>query len=590
MSAQPSLARSFRALIALCWQGPGGPLGFPLFGLVAALRLLSIPIGLWLIQWNADFFNALQRVDATAAVHQIGLFGLITLASASRFLVADYLTKRLQIRWRTALTSVLLDRWLADHAYWRFEQAGGTRTSDNPDQRIAEDARIFVDKLTEETLDVMTAVVALFTYVPLLWSLSNFPVQFSLLGVDIVIHHYMVWAAPIYVALSSGLTHFLGAPLLRLTVEQQHREADFRFALARAREYAEPIALSAGEAAERKAFDRRYEGIVENFRRLINRNLILGLFTRPYRQTVLQIPLFLALPAFLARQVTLGGLMQLRSAFQQVVTNLSYFIFSYRDLANLAAAVRRLGLFMGDLAGGPREGSTAVASDLIDRKVVDECEALSWRGLVISFPGNRKCAVPDAEIRSGEHTWIRGMSGAGKSTLVRAIGGLWTEGMGAIRVPGRTMVLPQRVYVPIDGARIAAVYPSADDHADAAVAGALEALGLDRHAIATVPVVPAAPAARKSGGGINDPSPVTLSGGEQQRLMLARLLLHKPRFAILDEPTSALDENAEALLFETLARLLPGTTFVVIAHRRPRALALTHEVDFHESRRVTSGT
>lgn len=569
MSAQPSLIRSFRTLIAMCWQGPGGPFGFPLFGVVAALRLASIPIGLWLIQWNADFFNALQNVDAAAALQQIGLFGLITLASASRYLVSDYLTKRLQIRWRTALTAVLLDRWLAGHAYWRFEQVGGTRASDNPDQRIAEDARIFVDKLTEEALDVLTAVVALFTYVPLLWSLSNFPLQFSMFGADIVIHHYMVWAAPIYVAFSTGLTHLLGAPLLRLTVEQQHREADFRFALARTREYAEPIALSGGERAERRAFDRYYGRLVENFNRLIKRNLILGMFTRPYMQTVLQIPLFLALPAFLAGRVTLGGLMQLRSAFQQVVTNLSYFIFSYKDLMNLAAAIRRLGLFVGDLSGGANHELQTVP-DRIAHTIVGEREALGWNGLVLTFPGDRRISVPDAEISSGRHTWIRGVSGVGKSTLVRTLAGLRADGQGDVRVPrDAVMVLPQRLYIPIDGVLAAAAYPGVG-HAEGDVANALDALGLDARAVARVPV--------RAKGEDATIQPVTLSGGEQQRLMLARLLLHKPRFAILDEPTSALDEDAEGFLYETLVRLLPETTFVVVAHRRPAKLGVTHEI------------
>ena len=227
--------RAFGALFRMLAHGPGGGAGFPLFIVVAALRLLSIPIGLYLIQWNADFFNALQRVDASAAIHQIGVFGIITLVSAARFLAADYLTKRLQIRWRTTLTSVLLDRWLAQHTYWRIEQVGSDTGTDNPDQRIAEDSRIFIEKLTGETLDVITAVVALFTYVPLLWALSNFPLQVALLGIDLVIDHYMVWAAPVYVAISSGITHFLGAPLIRLSIEQQRREADFRFSLARAR-------------------------------------------------------------------------------------------------------------------------------------------------------------------------------------------------------------------------------------------------------------------------------------------------------------------------------------------------------------------
>ncbi len=556
-------------------HGPGGGAGFPLFVVVAVLRLLSIPIGLYLIQWNADFFNALQRVDAAAAVYQIGVFGVITLVSAGRFLVADYLTKRLQIRWRTTLTSVLLDRWLTHHTYWRIEQTGSNTGTDNPDQRIAEDSRIFIEKLTGETLDVITAVVALFTYVPLLWSLSNFPLQVSLLGIDLVIDHYMVWAAPAYVAISSGITHFLGAPLIRLSIEQQRREADFRFSLARAREYAEPIALAGGESAERKVFDDRYAGVISNFRRLINRELILGFFTRPYMQTVLQIPLFLALPAFLAGQVALGGLMQLRSAFQQVVTNLSYFIFSYRDLADLAAAVRRLGLFVGDLEVD--RVASATGGERIERRIVGAREPLSWSNLMLSFPGEERCVkVPDIKLEPGEHVWISGPSGVGKSTLIKALGGLWRRGSGLILMPeDNVMILPQRIYIPIDGAAAAAAYPSVQGYASEAVNASLRSLNLEPGVLTVSHGLPAK-------GQVERPRPdvlgSTLSGGEQQRLMLARLLLAKPRVAILDEPSGALDEASERHVFATLQSLLPETTFVVVAHHRPPCLAFRHEL------------
>lgn len=574
MTPPTSFSRAFLTLVGMLARGPGGMAGFPLFFLVGGLHLLSIPIGLYLIQWNADFFNALQRVDAAAAIHQIGVFGLITLASASRYLVANYMTKRLQIRWRTTLTSVLLDRWLQGHAYWRMERAEAGNGTDNPDQRIAEDSRIFVEKLTDETLQIVTCVVGLCTYVPLLWSLSNFPLQFSLLGMDVRIDHYMVWAAPIYVAISSGITHVLGVPLIRLSMEQQRREADFRFSLARVREYAEPIALAGGERAERKAFDRRYAGIVENFRRLINRDLILGIFTRPYMQTVLQIPLFLALPAYLAGHVALGGLMQLRSSFQQVVTNLSYFIFSYRDLAALAAATRRLGVFIGDLeTGRPDRGF----EERLERRVVAGTEPLAWRSLVLFFPqtGNR-VAIPDLEIAPGAHTWIRGPSGAGKSTLVKAIAGLWSAGRGMLHVPADALlIVPQRTYVPIDGPAAAAAYPQVEPCASHEIDASLRSVGLDPEAT----VRSAGRSCRPHGDAFAQPASTPLSGGEQQRLMLARLLVLKPSFAILDEPTSALDEQSEQHLFATLQSLLPETTFVIVAHHRPLGLGIRQEID-----------
>lgn len=545
-------------LFRLCGQGPGGRIGYPMFLVVALLDLASVPIGLRLIQWNADFFNALQKVDGTAALTQIGVFGILTAISASRFLAASFIRRHLQLRWRRALTELVIARWLADRTFWRLEQPGAG--ADNPDQRIAEDCRIFVEKLTNETLEVITATVALASYLTLLWSLSVFPLEFVLFGYDISIPRYMVWAAPVYVAISSGMTHWLGAPLHQLAIRQQQREADFRFSLARLREFAEPIALSGGEGAEHRRLSTRFEALAANFRLLIRRDLILGFFTRPYMQTVLQIPLFLALPAFLAGKVTLGGLMQLRSAFQNVVTNLSYFIFSYRDLIELAAATRRLALFLDRMAPVQDGADNAAdgggsASSTIERVAVAAGAPLAVSGLHLAIPGASPIRVPDLVVEPGEHVWLAGRSGIGKSTLIRAIAGLQRAGAGRIEVPeAGVAILPQRVYVPSGTLEEAAAYPLVSSN------------GEGREALAAVGL--------HAGDAPQRPESSGLSGGEQQRLMLARLLVLKPDIAILDEPTSALDLEAERALFAVLQSALPATTFIIVAHREPAGLPI----------------
>jgi putative ATP-binding cassette transporter len=548
-------------LFRLCGQGPGGRIGYPMFVIVALLDLASVPIGLRLIQWNADFFNALQKVDGAAALYQIGVFGILTAISASRFLLASFIRKHLQLRWRRALTELVIARWLADRTFWRLEQPDVA--ADNPDQRIAEDCRIFVEKLTNETLEVITATVALASYLTLLWSLSVFPLEFALFGHDISIPRYMVWAAPVYVAISSGMTHWLGAPLHQLAIRQQQREADFRFSLARLREFSEPIALSGGEGAEHRRLSTRFEALAANFRLLIRRDLILGLFTRPYMQTVLQIPLFLALPAFLAGKVTLGGLMQLRSAFQNVVTNLSYFIFSYRDLIELAAATRRLALFLDKMA---QDGTISAADggppapSIIERVEVAAGAPLAFSGLSLAIPGQAPVAVPDLVVEPGANVWLEGRSGIGKSTLIRAIAGLQRAGAGRIEVPASGVaILPQRVYLPSGTLEEAAAYPLVAINGEGREA--LAAVGL--YAGGDAPLRP------ESSG---------LSGGEQQRLMLARLLVMKPDIAILDEPTSALDLEAERALFAVLQSALPATTFIIVAHREPAGLPIRHVI------------
>lgn len=326
--------------------------------MVLALELSSVWIGLQLIAWNADFYNALERVDAAAAVTQIGVFAVLIMTSAARFLLSDYLRKRLLIWWREVLTSAALDCWLADKTFWRLRPGASPDSVENPDQRIAEDCRLFVRGLLRETLDLISGLVGLFTYVTLLWSLSTFPLAFTLFGFGIEIPRYMVWLSFIYVAISSVITHGLGKPLKSLFFEQEAREANFRYALARLRDSATEVALSDGEPAERRLLDSHFAAIRANWRRLIRREVIVGLFTRPYFQTVLQVPIFFALPAYLAGAMTLGGLMQIRSAFMNVVTTLSWFIFSYRDLADLVATTERLdGLFQASKAPLPSPGA-----------------------------------------------------------------------------------------------------------------------------------------------------------------------------------------------------------------------------------------
>lgn len=548
----PTIIRQLTRLIRLCIAGPGGRAGLLLFASVFCLDLVSIQVTLWLVAWTANFYNALQKLDVNEAVRQIGVFFTLTGASASLYLIATYLRRTLQIRWRRTLTEAALDRWLGAKAYWRLWLEARGEEIDNPDQRIADDCRIFVTKLTDEALELLSKIVAIFSYFALLWSLSTFPLAFSISGFDIEIPRYMVWAAPIYVLIASVGTHLLGSPLHKLNVEQQHREADFRFALARMRESVDPIALANGEPAERRILDRRFQRVVENWRRLIRRELVLGCFTRPYFQTMLRIPLFLALPAFLAGKVTLGGLMQIGSAFQNVVTTLSWFIFSYRDLIELAAAAARLDRFLTAVDDASTRDDRISFAETNDNR-------LTAHRLRLNTPdGQALLHFPELVLKPGTMVWIAGRSGVGKSTLLRALAGLWRHGEGAIQSPqASAMFLPQLAYAPLDNLAAAVAYPSPADAVDAdAIAQALVDVDLG-------------PLAR---AGDDVEAVKKLSGGERQRLGLARLLIHKPRWAFLDESFSALDIEAERTLMTMLRAKLPETTFVIVAHRPPVGL------------------
>lgn len=539
----------FWRLLKLCIGGRGGKLGLALFVAVVALKLGGVYATLRIISWTKDFYSALEAVDAGAALTQIGVFGIIVLLNSIRELSAQYLNKLVLIRWRRSLTEAVRDQWLADKAYLGIGDSGAGL--DNPDQRIADDCRLFINGMLSEALDLITNIVAIFSYVALLWQLSSFPLSLAFIGIDFEIPRYMLVAAFVYVALCSLLTHVLGSPLKKLYVEQQRREADFRFALARMRSNVDEIALLNGEEAERRTLDSRFGAIMGNWRRLINRELILSCFTYPYQHTVLRIPLFVALPSFLAGAVNFGGLMEVSSAFSSVVTTLSWFIFSYRDLADLVAASSRLDGFL-------RATDSGAAGEAIVQRGDGP---LSVSGLSLRLPDGRPLLdVGSLRVERGETVWVAGPSGLGKTTLVKAIARLWPHAQGRIVLPaGPALFLPQQAYVPLGSILDAVAYPSSPEAFTLEqLKAALEAVGLG-HRLDVMFVD-------------DETASGDLSGGELQRLALARLLLQRPAFAYLDEPTSAIDVTSETGLFEMLRRELPDTAFVIVAHRKPQGL------------------
>lgn len=526
------------------WAGRG------LLAAVISAELAIVGITVLLNQWNSRFYNALQERNWDTFVTEITYFCVLAAIYTVIAVYQLYLNQWLQIRWRQWMTRHYLGEWLHHANHYRMQLQGDA--ADNPDQRMTDDVKLFVERTLSIGVGLLSSIVTLASFVVILWGLSN-AAPLHLFGRDIAIPGYLVWGALIYAVLGTVLTHLIGWPLVGIDFRQQQYEADFRFNLVRVRENSEQIALLRGDEAERERLLVRFGRVVENWLAIMSRTKKLTAFTASYSQASVIFPYVLVAPAYFAEKIQLGGMMQTGSAFSSVQGALSFFITIYRQLAEWQAVVNRLDGFEEGIAAA-RQLTTR--SDRIHIVQAAGDGAIDLKGLAVQLPNGRPLVTADGfSLRKDERTLVTGPSGSGKSTLFRAIAGIWPFGTGSIAIPAKAtlMMLPQRPYFPVGSLRGAVEYPGQEGAFTAAqISQALEAVGLPRLA-----------SQLDEHGHWNR----TLSLGEQQRLGLARALLHAPQYLFLDEATASLDEPSEAALYGLLRKKLPATTLISIGHR-----------------------
>lgn len=521
-------------------------------GLLAAVIVIELAVvGLTVLfnRWNNVFYNALQERNQEVFTYQIGYFCVLAAIFIALRVYQLYLNQWLQIRWRRWMIERYLSDWLDNANHYQMQLLGDA--ADNPDQRIAEDTQLFVERTLTLGVGLLSSIVTLASFVVILWGLSA-DAPLHLFGRDIDIPGYLVWGALIYAVIGTILTHLIGWPLVGLNFRQQRFEADFRFNLVRARENSEQIALLHGEHAEQERLRDRFARVVENWIGIMQRTKKLTAFTASYSQASIIFPYILVAPAYFAGKVQLGGMMQTASAFSSVQDALSFFITAYRTLAEWQSVVARLDGFEASIDSA----RALTATGNIIRLTAAESGNIDLHRLTVTLPDGKPLVSADGfTLRGDERTLIKGPSGSGKSTLFRAIAGIWPFGAGSIAVPAGAslMTLPQRPYFPVGPLHAAITYPAgADAFSRQQVSDAVNAVGL-----------PALTLRLDEEAHWNR----MLSLGEQQRLGLARALLHAPRFLFLDEATASLDEPSEALLYQLLQKSLPDTTIISIGHR-----------------------
>ncbi len=527
------------------WLGPERWSAWAFIAVIVAANLGLVGINLLQNIATGGVFTALQKSDTHQFYWALGGLMLAIFAYMMVAVARLYLQQVFQLRWRRWLTDRYLTRWLANRAFYRMRFL---KRVDNPDQRISEDIRIFIEQMMALGMGLLSSVAMLATFAALLWQLSG-TISFDLGWVVIAIPGYMLWAAVVYAGIGSVLAHLIGRPLIRLNNLQQGAEANFRFNLVRLREEAEGITLYGAEEQEHRHALERFTALYDNFRRLIRSNARYALYQLLFSQFAYGLSLLMASPRYFAGIILLGVLVQISNAFERVNEALSWLIGSYPVFAEWRATADRLVEMSQTM-----EPEAAPASGA--RMDVGPGAATEIENLKISLPdGSDLIAPASLSLKPHEAVMFRGPSGCGKSTLFRVLAGLWPFASGEIHRPAeaKMLFLPQRPYMPIGPLREAIWFPEpAHIERDGEVVAALATVGLD---------------AMVKRLDENAHWAQILSPGEQQRIAIARALLLKPDWLFLDEVTAAHDEREEAELYGRLKKALPNTTIVSIGHR-----------------------
>lgn len=528
------------------WQSEEKKKAFFLLGCIIALTLGVVYMLVLLNQWNNSFYSALQNYDAKKIFDELIHFSWLAAIYILLAVYSYYLQQTLILNWRRWLTTRFIDIWLQNKTYYNLQMFG--KDTDNPDQRISEDVRQFVEMTLSFGIGILKAFCTFASFVVILYNLSG-SLSFTFMGKTWTINGYMLWASLLYSVIGTYITHIVGRKLVKINFIQQKYEADFRFSMIRLRESAESVAFYRGEAQEGSVFKLRFKMLLDNFWKLVNKQKQLVFLNSGYSQIAIIFPFVVAMNRYLTKEVTLGGLMQVASAFGRVQDSLSYFVDMYSSIAQWQAVVMRLTYF------GRHMHEVSQQAERFHVERFAAADVVEVDNMQINLPDGKPLLENITfTLQPGQNVLIKGVSGSGKSTLLRAISGIWPFVDGKIFLPERDklMFIPQKPYLPLGTLRAALNYPGNKPIDDTELIYLMDLCQIGY---------------LKEKLDLEADWSHVLSVGEQQRLAFVRAHIQQPQWLFLDEATSALDEDTEATMYSLLQERLQQTTVVSVGHR-----------------------
>ncbi len=521
-----------------------------LLGIIALLILVinGINVGISFIARNIE--NALVAYKAEEFWKIVAIYAFCLVLALPIRAIQSYLIPKLGLLWREWLSGRMLGRYLTNRAYYVLNPNDeSVEEIDNPDQRISQDAASFTATSLSVTVEIISALLTFFSFIIVLWSINQ---------------TLALWLLAYSVG-GTALIVFASRKLVNLNYQQLKLEADFRYGLVHIRDNAESIAFYRGERQEQKEGERRLDGVIVNYNRLIIWEALISVIQRSYDYFSRFLPWLVIAPIYFAKEVDFGVFGQASIAFSQVLFSVSYIVNNIDRLAAFSASISRLEGFQGKVESISAEMAEFVAAEQASAGGAMGAGAGAVRpeSILVSHvdlvpPRTNRLLVQDLslEVTANQRLLVVGPSGCGKTSFLRLVSGLWPPAAGNVQRPpvGELMFIPQKPYMLLGSLREQLCYPQPTDRfSDEQLRHVLEEVRLPE-LVHRYPDLD-----------IKQDWPRLLSLGEQQRLAFARLLLNSPRFVVLDEATSALDVATEKALYELLVER--EMAFVSVGHR-----------------------
>ncbi|XP_072234229.1 ATP-binding cassette sub-family D member 3a [Leuresthes tenuis] len=549
--------------------------------LIATMLVTRTYCDVWMIQNGTMIESAI--IGRSTKDFKICLFSFIKfmplIALVNNFLKLGL--NELKLRFRERLTKKLYDQYLQSFTYYKMG---------NLDNRIANADQL----LTQDVEKFCNSVVDLYSNLskPLL---------------DIGLYIYKLTSAigaqgpaimMTYLLISGLFLTRLRRPIGKMTVTEQRYEGEYRYVNSRLITNSEEIAFYNGNTREKQTIHATFKKLVDHLHNFIFFRFSMGFVDSMIAKYVATVVGYLVVsrpflnlshPRHLhsTHSELLEDYYQSGRMLLRLSQALGRIVLAGREMTRLSgftARITELMTVLKELNAGKYE-RTMVSQQ--ERGTVEKNILVPGSGQIINKDNVIKfdhtpLATPNGdvlirdlsfEVRSGTNVLVCGPNGCGKSSLFRVLGELWPLFGGCLTKPerGKLFYVPQRPYMTLGSLRDQVIYPDTFEEqrrkgiSDQVLKEYLDnvQLGhiLDREG---------------SWDSVQDWMDV-LSGGEKQRMAMARLFYHKPQFAILDECTSAVSVDVEDYIYSHCRTV--GITLFTVSHRK--SLWKHHEFYLH---------